>query len=64
VIEHGVSGYVSCDVDELVEQMRTLLDDAGTARRIGANARALARERFGLDRFIRDWNEVFRSVAQ
>jgi len=64
VIEHGVSGYVSCDVDELVEQMRTLLDDAGKARRIGANARALARERFGLDRFIRDWNEVFRSVAQ
>jgi glycosyltransferase involved in cell wall biosynthesis len=59
VIENGVTGYVSCDVGELVERMRSLLADPTEARRLGANARAIARARFGLDRFIRDWNAAF-----
>jgi glycosyltransferase involved in cell wall biosynthesis len=59
VIENGVSGYVSCDMDELIERMRGLLADHDEARRIGANARAVARERFGLERFARDWNNAF-----
>lgn len=59
VIEDGETGYVSCDVDRLVERMRWLLADPEEARRIGAKARAVAQERFGLDRFIRDWNAAF-----
>jgi hypothetical protein len=62
VIENGVTGYVSCDVDELVARMRELLADHDTARRLGENARAVARERFGLERFIRDWNKAFALV--
>lgn len=60
VIENGVTGYVSCDPAELIDRMRTLLDDHDLARRIGANARAMAQERFGLDRFRRDWNAAFK----
>lgn len=59
VIEHGVSGYLSCDVAELIARMRDLIDDRELARRLGANARAVARERFGLERFARDWNAAF-----
>ncbi len=59
VIEDGETGYVSCDVSRLIERMRLLLADPDEARRIGANARAVAQERFGLDRFIRDWNMAF-----
>lgn len=59
VIEDGETGYVSCDVDRLIERMRSLLANPDEARRIGANARAVAQERFGLDRFIRDWNAAF-----
>ncbi len=59
VIEDGETGYVSCDVGRLIERMRSLLADPDEARRIGANARAVAQERFGLDRFIRDWNMAF-----
>lgn len=59
VIENGVTGYVSCDVDELIERMRELLADHELARRLGENARIVARERFGMDRFIRDWNKAF-----
>ena len=59
VIEDGVSGYVSCDVELLVERMRRLLADPVEAHRLGANARAVARARFGFDRFARDWNAAF-----
>ena len=62
VVEDGVTGYVSCDVGELVERMRSLLADPMEARRLGANARAVARARFGLDRFIRDWNAAFEQA--
>ncbi|HET8586920.1 MAG TPA: glycosyltransferase family 4 protein [Candidatus Limnocylindria bacterium] len=59
VIENGVSGYVSTSVDELVAAMQRLIDDPRHARELGENARALAGERFGIDRFVRDWDEAF-----
>jgi glycosyltransferase involved in cell wall biosynthesis len=63
VIENGVSGYVSCDVDKLVQAMQFLLADPDEARRIGSNAQAIARERFGLERFIRDWKNAFAACG-
>ncbi|HYK86648.1 MAG TPA: glycosyltransferase [Ktedonobacteraceae bacterium] len=64
VIENGITGYLSCDVQKLIEAMHFLLDNAEEARRIGANARTVARERFGLARFIRDWQTAFALVTQ
>lgn len=64
VIENGITGYLSCDVEKLIEAMHFLLDNAEEARRIGANARTVARERFGLARFIRDWQTAFALVTQ
>ncbi|HBY95480.1 MAG: glycosyltransferase [Ardenticatenaceae bacterium] len=63
VIENGETGYVSCNLDELIDRMHRLLADPAEARRLGTNARTVARERFGLDRFIRDWNEAFAMVT-
>jgi len=59
VIEDGVSGLISCDLDYLIAGMRRLLADPAEARRLGDNARAVARARFGLDRFVADWNRAF-----
>jgi glycosyltransferase involved in cell wall biosynthesis len=39
--------------------MQELLAHPEEARRLGAAAREVARERFGLDRFARDWNRAF-----
>ena len=64
VILHGETGYVSCDIDTLIEHMRFLLSDYEEASRMGRNARAVAQERFGLDRFINDWNRAFALVTQ
>src|SRR5690606_18802363 len=44
VIEDGVTGFVSCDLDRLIACMHELIADPALARRIGANARAMARE--------------------
>ncbi|HZS94580.1 MAG TPA: glycosyltransferase family 4 protein [Chloroflexota bacterium] len=64
VIENGVTGFVSCDLDYLAGSMRHLLANPDEARRIGERARVVARERFGLDRFARDWNAAFeRAIA-
>jgi len=62
VIEHGKSGYISCDPDALIEHMRYLLAHPQEARIMGAYAQCVARERFGLERFKRDWNAAFAHV--
>ncbi|MDP9382422.1 MAG: glycosyltransferase [Chloroflexota bacterium] len=62
VIENGVHGYISCEPDELIERMRHLLAHPAEARRLGENARTLARDRFNLERFTADWNRAFERV--
>ncbi|MBA2681376.1 MAG: glycosyltransferase family 4 protein [Ktedonobacteraceae bacterium] len=64
VIENGKTGYVSCNLDELIEHMRRLLSDPTEAQRLGANARAVARDRFGLPHFIEAWNAAFERVVK
>ncbi|QDZ27055.1 glycosyltransferase family 4 protein [Noviherbaspirillum sp. UKPF54] len=64
VIDNGVSGYVDTREDVLAERMRKLLAHPGHARELGAAARRYALERFGIERFARDWDAVFRFVTQ
>lgn len=64
VIQNGVNGHVSTDPAELVEVMRALLADPQHARRLGEGAARTARERFGIERFARDWDRVLRLVTQ
>jgi glycosyltransferase involved in cell wall biosynthesis len=62
VLEDGRSGIINTDPDRLIDGARQLLVDPHAARRLGAAAREIARERFSIDRFVRDWNEVFEEV--
>ena len=62
-VENGVSGYVDTRVSRLVERMQGLLADRSEALRLGEGARVRARERFGSERFVRDWDDAFRLVA-
>lgn len=63
VIDNGVNGYADTDVDKLIEHMQALLADPSLARRLGENARHTARERFGIERFARDWDRTLRTFA-
>jgi glycosyltransferase involved in cell wall biosynthesis len=62
-VENGVAGFVDTRLEALVGHMRALLADPRLAARLGAGARRAARERFGIGRFARDWDETFRQVA-
>jgi len=62
-VENGVSGFVSTDLRALIDRMRQLLADPQEARRLGEGARCQALERFGIERFIRDWDDAFRFVC-
>lgn len=62
-IENGVSGFVDTSLDRLIPAMRMLIDDPGEARRLGKNAQSYARERFGIERFVADWNEALGDVT-
>jgi hypothetical protein len=57
-IENGVSGFVDTNVDTLIDRMRDLLKNPALARRLGEGARRRAMERFGIDRFMRDWDKA------
>lgn len=59
VIQNGIHGYLSNDLGVLISGMRRLIDDPDHARELGANARNLANQRFGMDRFARDWDNAF-----
>jgi glycosyltransferase involved in cell wall biosynthesis len=63
VIRNGESGFIETDPARLAEHGRRLLADPGEARRLGARAREVAMERFGIERFARDWEAVFESVT-
>ena len=63
VIENGRTGYAGTDVDALIAHMEELLREPELARRMGQHARAYARERFGIERFVRDWQRVFAEVT-
>ena len=64
VIRNGVHGYISNDLDELIEGMRRLIADRGHAAELGANARELARRRFGIARFAQDWDAAFAQAIR
>ena len=63
VIENGRTGFIDTDVARLVDAMKTLLGDHGLAAQIGAAGQHYARERFGIGRFVEDWNAAFARVT-
>lgn len=62
-VRSGVNGYVDTDPRRLVIHLRRLLQDRDEAAELSAGARQLAAERFGIERFVRDWTEVLTGQA-
>jgi hypothetical protein len=57
------AGAVSTRIDVLTGAVRRLIDDPEEAVARGGAARAAALERYGLARFLADWNDVLEEVA-
>jgi glycosyltransferase involved in cell wall biosynthesis len=58
------AGVVSNRVDVLKEATRAFLADHGHAQRIGEGARAAALARYGLRRFLDDWELLMKEVKR
>lgn len=52
------AGVVSTRIDTLVEAVGQLVADSAAARVMGERARQAAAERYGLDRFLADWDRL------
>ncbi len=57
------AGFVSTDVDVLVDAVRRLIADPDEARQRGRVARVAALERYGLARFLAEWDALLTDVA-
>jgi glycosyltransferase involved in cell wall biosynthesis len=63
VIRDGQNGFIDSDPARLVERMKLLLADRELAAQLGRQARRTALERFGIARFVADWNAAFAQVT-
>lgn len=64
LIRNGENGYVDNRLDRLVEVGRQLLAEPELARAWGSAGRDMARQRFGMDRFVSDWLGVFETLME
>lgn len=56
------AGILTTDLDRLIAGFQLFLNDPDAARAAGAVARAAALERYGLRRFLSDWDKVLNGV--
>lgn len=64
LIRNGENGYVDNRLDRLVDVGRQLLAEPELARAWGAAGREMALQRFGMDRFVSDWTDVFETLME
>ncbi len=57
------AGVVSTSVERLEGALRAFVADPELARRTGRAARAAARRRYALDRFLADWDRLLKEVT-
>ena len=57
------AGVVSTRVDVLADAVRTYVADPDAARAAGRAARRAALDRYGLDRFLSDWDRLLKEVT-
>jgi hypothetical protein len=62
VIRDGENGIAHTDVDQLAAGMKRLLANRDEAMRLGLRGQQTAQRRFGIERFVADWNCAFEQV--
>lgn len=62
IIQNGVNGFISDNVDELVEYFQLLLQDDELAQRISEAGRVTAIRLFGKEKIRDEWSRFFASL--
>jgi glycosyltransferase involved in cell wall biosynthesis len=63
VVENGVSGYISTNIEDLIFGMRQLLNNQTHAQKLSKGALEKAHKRFNIERFAYDWDKIFKFVT-
>lgn len=63
VVRHGIDGFVEADPERLFERLQELAADRQRAALLGQAAREHALRRFGIARFVADWNRLFAELT-
>jgi len=58
-VEDGVNGHITNDPAKIKEYILELLNDKDKAKELGQNARHTIIDKFSLDPFLTQWNNVF-----
>ncbi len=64
VFTDGVDAFISNNPSVLKDRIRTLLNEPQMAREMGLKARQTILDRFGMDRFVNDWNYCFERITR
>lgn len=64
VIAHGENGILCSSPEEMKQACSSLLNNPEECRRLGQNARKTIEERFSLDRYVTEWNQIFEEASQ
>jgi glycosyltransferase involved in cell wall biosynthesis len=59
IIEHGVNGFMSNDPNELKKYCELLINDEELAISMGHAAQQTIKSKFGIDRFVKGWDDLF-----
>ena len=57
------TGIISTTVRALIDSLEQLLANPDRCKELGQNARAYARERYGLERFLSDWDRLLEEIV-
>jgi len=63
IIQNGKNGLVSNDPQELKGFLQLLLKDRDLAKELGDNARKTIVEKYNLERFVDNWNNLLYSTV-
>jgi glycosyltransferase involved in cell wall biosynthesis len=64
VFTNGLNGVVHTNVDYLIAEMQRMIIDKKRADVMGKEGQRTARSRFNINRFIKDWEELFTTVIK
>src|SRR5690606_7775846 len=63
VVENEKSGFLSTRTEDLIDVSKELIRFPDLAKRWGMNARKTAEDRFSINRFVENWNQVLKEVS-
>jgi glycosyltransferase involved in cell wall biosynthesis len=64
VIKDGTSGFISTDMEYLIDRMKLLVERPSLATEMGMEAKAVALKRFDINRFVLQWKETFQQAIR